>query len=441
LRLTGAARTIPGGGFGFTDLIARGAHGSARLSGDFSRDKANLDAQIDVPQASVLDPRVSGHAQIVAALTGTSGDPGATLKATLGEGRLLDSKTTSLALDATVSHITGLLEAKADLSGNVDGHALQGAVHAAKTADGGWAADNIALSLASVRLGGALTVGADELVAGELSFGAANLDDLSPLALTKISGALQAKVNASAAEGKQAVAVTASSDRLAFGANQAEGVKVDLKIGDLWGARAISGVARIGRAEVAGQSISDVKLTAADAGESSDLDLSGTARGLAVNAHGSLTGGSPIRFDLALHRAGRRPHDRPRGACDADLRQGWACDPELRPARRFGPPRALGPSGREPRPPHDRHRAAANRARSRLARPRRLWNPRRRCDDPGNPPPISLATGAFAFGRRVSRKRGPTACRRSTSPARVGWRAAGPRSTSPPTQAIARPFA
>ena len=303
LRLTGAARTIPGGGFGFTDLIARGAHGSARLNGDFSRDKANLDAQIDVPQASVLDPRVSGHAQIVAALTGTSGDPGATLKATLGEGRLLDRKTTSLALDATVSHITGLLEAKADLSGDVDGHALQGAVHAAKTADGGWAADNIALSLASVRLGGALTVGADELVAGELSFGAANLDDLSPLALTKMSGALQAKVNASAADGKQAVAVIASSDRLAFGANQAEGVKVDLKIGDLWGARAISGVARIGRAEVAGQSISDVKLTAADAGESSDLDLSGTAPGLAVKAHGSLTGGSPIRFDLARFTA------------------------------------------------------------------------------------------------------------------------------------------
>ena len=30
LRLTGAARTMPGGGFGFTDLLASGAHGSAR---------------------------------------------------------------------------------------------------------------------------------------------------------------------------------------------------------------------------------------------------------------------------------------------------------------------------------------------------------------------------------------------------------------------------
>jgi len=303
LHLTGVARTIPGGGFGFTDLIARAAHGAAKLNGVFSREKAALDAQIDVPQASVLDPRVSGHAQVVATLTGASGDLGATLKATLGEGRLLDRKTMGLTLDATVSHITGLLEAKADVSGDVDGHALQGSVHVAKTADGGWAAENIALSLASVRLGGALTVSADDLAAGELSFSAANLDDLSPLVLMKMSGALQAKVSASAADGKQAVAVIASSDRMAFGANQVEGVKVDLKIGDLWGARAISGVARLVRAEVAGQSISDVKLTAAGAGDSSDLDLSGTARGLAVKAQGSLTGGSPIRFDLTRFTA------------------------------------------------------------------------------------------------------------------------------------------
>jgi translocation and assembly module TamB len=303
LHLTGAARTTPDGGFGFTDLIARGAHGSAKLNGDFSYDKANLDAQIDVPQASMLDLRVSGHAQVIAALTGASGDLGATLKATLGEGRLLDRKTAGLTLSATVSHITGLLDAKADFSGDVDAHALRASAHVAKTADGGWAADNIALNLASIRLAGALTVSADDLAAGELTFSAANLDDLSPLALTKMSGALHAEINASAADGKQTVAVVASSDRIAFGANQVEGVKVDLKIGDLWGARAISGLARLDRAEVAGQSISDAKLTAVGKGDSSDLDLTSTARGLAVKAHGSLAGGSPIRFDLTRFTA------------------------------------------------------------------------------------------------------------------------------------------
>ena len=58
LRLTGAARTTPGGGFGFTDLVATGAHGSARLNGSYASDKVDIDARIDLPQVQVVDPRV-----------------------------------------------------------------------------------------------------------------------------------------------------------------------------------------------------------------------------------------------------------------------------------------------------------------------------------------------------------------------------------------------
>ena len=309
LRLTGAARTMPGGGFGFTDLLASGAHGSARLDGDFGRDKVNLDARIDVPQASVLDPRVSGKAEIVATLTGVPDDLNALLKATLSEGRLLDRKTSGIALEAQASHITGQVEATASASGDIDGHPLQGSAHVAKTADGGWRVDNLALTLASAQLAGAVSIGADQLANGELSFSATNLDDLSPLALTKMSGALQAKVSASAVGGRQAVAIGASSDRMAFGANRFEGLKIDLNIGDLWGARSVSGLARLARAEVGGQTISDVKLTATGRGDSSDLDFAGSVFGSALTAHGRLSGGPPIRLDLATftaQRAGRK---------------------------------------------------------------------------------------------------------------------------------------
>ncbi|HEX9168049.1 MAG TPA: hypothetical protein VF886_03855, partial [Roseiarcus sp.] len=299
LRLSGAVRTTPGGGFGFTDLLASGAHGSAKLNGDFGREKVNLDASVDVPQASDLDSRVSGRAQIVATLTGAPEDLNAALKASLGEGRLLDRKTSGLSLIADAAHITGQVEATASASGDIDGHKLQGSAHLAKTADGGWRADSLALTLASVRVAGNAAIGPDRLGNGELAFSAGNLDDLSPLVLTKMSGSLQAKVSASAADGQQAVAIVANSDRMAFGANRLEGLKVDLKIGDLWGARNASGLARLVRVEVAGQSVSDVKLTATGQGDSSDLDFSGSARGLAVKAHGRLSGGSPIRFDLA----------------------------------------------------------------------------------------------------------------------------------------------
>ena len=309
LRLTGAARTTPGGGFGFTDLMASGAHGSARLNGDFGRDKVDLNASVDVPQAGVLDPRVSGKAEIAATLTGVPDDLNAAVKATLGEGRLLDRKTSGLTLEARASHITGQIEANATASGDIDGNPLQGSAHVSKTADGGWRLDNLALSLASAKLAGNVAIGSDQLANGELSFSAANLDDLSPLVLTKMSGALQAKVSASAAGGRQAVAIVASSDRMTFGANRLEGLKVDLNIGDLWGARSVSGVARLARAEVAGQMISNARLTATGQGDLSDLDFTGSVFGFALTAHGRLTGGPPIRLDLGTFtalRSGRK---------------------------------------------------------------------------------------------------------------------------------------
>jgi translocation and assembly module TamB len=303
LRLTGAVQTTPSGGFAFTDLVAKGAHASARLNGDFGRDEVKLDANVDLPQASLLDSRVSGKAQVIARLTGVPDDLNATLKATLSEGRLLDRKTSGVTLDAQAAHITGQVEASASASGDIDGHKLQGAAHVAKTADGGWRLDNLAVSLASVQLAGAVTIGVDQLANGELSFSATNLDDLSPLVLTQMSGALQAKVTASAAQGRQAVAIAASGDRMAFGANTFRGLKIDLEIGDLWGARDVSGLANLSQAEVAGQAFSDIKLTAAGQGDTSDLDFMGSVRGLALKARGRLTGGTPIRLDLASFTA------------------------------------------------------------------------------------------------------------------------------------------
>ena len=309
LDLTGAARLTPGGGFGFSDLLASGQHGSARLNGEYGRDNVDLGARIEVPQAQVLDPRVTGKAEIAGALSGAPSDLTAALKATLGEGRLLDRKTSGLTLEALANHITGLVEANASLSGDVDGHSLQGSARVAKGDDGGWVVDNLGLSLASARLTGALTVGADSLGTGELNFSATNLDDLSPLVLTKLSGALEAKASASSADGKQSVSIVANSEKMSVGANRLEGLKVDLKVGDLWGAKIVSGFAQLARAEIAGQAISGVKLTAVGSASATDLDFSGTARGLALTARGRLFGGPPTRLELASFAAlgsGRR---------------------------------------------------------------------------------------------------------------------------------------
>ena len=242
LRLTGAARSTAGGGFGFTDLVASGAHGSAKLNGDFGRDKVNLDASVDVPQASVLDPRVSGKAQVVATLTGVPDDLSATLKATLGDGRLLDRKTSGLTLEAQASpHHRAARGEGVGLGRHRRPQACKPRPMSRRppTADG---APTISRSrLASARLAGEFAVGADQLATGELSFSATNLDDLSPLVLTRMSGALQAKVSASAADGRQAVAIAASSEQMAFGANTVRRPQGRPKVGD-FGARGASPV-------------------------------------------------------------------------------------------------------------------------------------------------------------------------------------------------------
>ncbi|HSU99356.1 MAG TPA: hypothetical protein VLI91_04555, partial [Roseiarcus sp.] len=303
LDLTGEVRLTPGGGFGFSNLLASGQHGSARLNGEYGRETVDLGARITIPAAQVLDPRVSGKAEIAAALTGTPSDLTAALKANLGEGKLLDRTTKGIALEALANHVTGLIDANATLSGDVDGHPLQASAHVAKHPDRGWAIDNLGLSLASAKLTGALAVGANMLATGDVSFSATNLDDLSPLVLTKLSGSLQAKASASVAEGKQMLSVTATSDRMTVDANRLEGLKVDFKIADLWGAKVASGVAELARAEVGGQSITGVKLMATGDATATDLDLSGNARGLAIKGRGRLFGGPPTRLELASFSA------------------------------------------------------------------------------------------------------------------------------------------
>ena len=135
--------------------VASGQHGSARLNGDFGRDKVDLGASVDVPQASVLDPRVAGKAEIVATLTGVPDDLNAAAESDSGRGPSARPQDVRRhARCAGEPHHRADRRERLGLSGDIDGHPLQGSAHVAKTADGGWRVDNLALSLASAKLAG-----------------------------------------------------------------------------------------------------------------------------------------------------------------------------------------------------------------------------------------------------------------------------------------------
>jgi translocation and assembly module TamB len=299
LALSGVAQTLSSGGIGFHNLVAAGAHGSARLDGVMGPDKANLNASVDVPQARFLDSAISGAIQIAAALTGTLGHLDAILRASLGEGRLLDRPTSGLTLEARATDITGLIAAHASLTGDIDRQPLTGSANLSRRADGGWVVSDLGLRLGSSHLEADLVLGADQLANGRLSLAAANLDDLSPLVLTKLSGAVQASASLASVDGRQNAAISMKSDKLAVGANSFSGVNVDMTLRDVWGAKIGSGVASVSGANFAGQSIADLKFGAKGGADSTDLDFSATARGGALKAGGKLFARTPARLDLA----------------------------------------------------------------------------------------------------------------------------------------------
>ena len=162
--------------------------------------------------------------------------------ATLDAGRLLDRRTTGVALTAKAVHITGAVEAGAKLTGDIDGQPLSGSGYLAKRADGGWTLDNLALSLASASLSGAISVGADrhrhrrrELRRQEPR------RSLAP-------GSHQARRRASGQDhrlGRRRPAVRYNRREQRPDERRrhpVQGLKVNMAVADLWGARAIAGV-------------------------------------------------------------------------------------------------------------------------------------------------------------------------------------------------------
>jgi translocation and assembly module TamB len=297
--LTGAAQSLPHGGFGFQNLVLTGAHGSMRLDGQAKSDGADVKAVVDIPEARALDPRISGNAQVAAALTGTLSRLNATLEATLRDGQLMGRAAPQIALDAKALDVTGVVDAEAKLTGEIDRKALDADVHVAKRSEGGWRADRLALNLGSAHVNGDLALDADNLAQGHLMVSATNLDDFSPLILTKLTGAIESQIALEAPSGKQNATIVARSAKLGFGANEIEGLDANLILTDIRGEPTVAGAASLTRAFVAGQAIADLRLTAKGAPDASDLDLAARIRGLAAKAQGRLFTANPPRLDLS----------------------------------------------------------------------------------------------------------------------------------------------
>ena len=213
----GTLRRIPNG-FAFENMRVDGAHLDARIDGRATQSAADLGLDVTIDELRQVDPRITaGRAGIAARLSGSLERPNVTGAATLTDMRALGRFIPRLVVNLDAKDVTGALDATLTLDGQVDGKPATGSLHLARPADGGWLLDRLDVDVGSVALNGNLRLGADQLAQGEISLSGSNFDDLSPLVLMKLEGALDAKVSLSASNGGQDALITARGAR--FGAS------------------------------------------------------------------------------------------------------------------------------------------------------------------------------------------------------------------------------
>jgi translocation and assembly module TamB len=293
LTLGGVAKKLADGGFGFEGLKLEGAHGAALVNGEASQVKAALHAEINIPEVSAIDPRVVGRAALSADVSGALAHLDAKLLASLTDGRLIGRSTPRLQVSADLQDLTGDAKGDLKLDGLIDTLPATGGLQVARRPDGGVAIDALTLKIGAAQIDGKLALSLDKLAEGHLAIAAPKLDDLSPLVLTKLGGAIDAAVDLSSASGKQDATVRAKSAGLSAAGAEIVGLDVDLKAGDLLGSPSLSGRADLARAIFGGETISGVKLSAKAGADGSDIDLVMRARGLAIHAEGRLAAGAP----------------------------------------------------------------------------------------------------------------------------------------------------
>ncbi|KAA2236039.1 translocation/assembly module TamB domain-containing protein [Salinarimonas soli] len=305
--LAGLVRRLPDG-FAVEGLRVNGANVEAVLDGRATAADADLGLRLSIPDLARLDPAIqAGRARVEARLTGGLDRPDVTATARLQNVRALDRPIPRLDLEVRGTDLTGALSARVSLDGEVSGKRAAGRLAIARPSPSGpLRLDDLDLAIGSVTLRGGVGVGPDGLATGQVALKAGNLDDLSPLVLTRLAGSIDAAVALSVREGVQVARIDAKGARLRLGTTELRALTADVEARDPLGQPRIDGRIAAESLAVAGQTFSRVRLEAQSRGASTAFDVTGAAQGFDLEARGTLTpAGTGNRVDLAAFQARR----------------------------------------------------------------------------------------------------------------------------------------
>lgn len=299
--LRGGLTRIPSG-FGFDDLRVSGSNLTARIHGRADESAADIALALAVPDLAALDPRISaGRLEGDLRLANTLAAPDLAGELRVSGMRALDRPIPRLVISLDARDVTGDLTATAGLDGEVAGSPATGEARVARLTGGGYSLDALSLRVGSVVASGRLSIDAQGLGEGVIDLRAGDLDDLSPLLLTRLSGALDGRLELAIDDGGQNVRLVARGDGLAYEEIAIREFLADVAGSDIYRAPAFSGSVSAASLRVAGQDFSQARLVADGGASRTRFEASAAAQGFSLSADGDLAP-LPEGLDLTLAR-------------------------------------------------------------------------------------------------------------------------------------------
>jgi translocation and assembly module TamB len=165
--------------------------------------------------------------------------------------------------------------------------------------------DALDVKVGSASLKGALTLDDKGLATGHIAFAGPRLDDLAPLALTRLSGTLDADIALAASSGEQSAKVTLRGSQVKAAGAAIADIDLTAAIADLYGRPRVDADLAIDRAVFAGQSFTRIRAQSRSGPAGDDITASAAALGFDVSARARLLAGEPMRVELASFEARR----------------------------------------------------------------------------------------------------------------------------------------
>lgn len=294
------------------DVSLDGAHVAVRAKGTVTHETSDLSARVSLPDLAAADARLTGVAAVDVGLTGGLAHPGVSFSASVDRATAMRRPIPHLELAATVNDVKGPCVIDARLDGSIDGKPARGIVQASRQsgdtpapAFAGWDAKTVDIAIGSVSVKGAGMIDAQSLARGQIHFAAGSLADVAPVALMDLVGSASLDLAASVDDGQQSVRLAGKGAgiRAAGAAIRSFDLRADAT--DLYRHPLLNADAKVTGAEIAGQTVSSIALTARGNAGTSTLGLSAKAAGFDLDAAGVLTAKDRTRFDLNRFTARR----------------------------------------------------------------------------------------------------------------------------------------